>query len=181
MNPDSSFRQRFNAQKCCVLVPTYNNDATLKKLLLELESFTANIIVVNDGSTDTTAEILSEFDHFEIISLPQNAGKGNALKKGFKRAEEMGYRYAISIDSDGQHFPDDLPVFLQAVEDKKPQDPESLVIGSRKMNDPGIPEKSSLGNKLSSFWFWVETGVKLQDTQCGYRLYPIKAVNSLHL
>ena len=93
----------------------------------------------------------------------------------------MGFAYAISIDSDGQHYPDDLPVFLKALEEKREKDPELLVVGSRKMDDPSIPDKSSLGNSLSSFWYWVETGIRLQDTQCGYRLYPLQIVNSLHL
>lgn len=85
------------------------------------------------------------------------------------------------MDSDGQHFPDDLPVFLNALEERSPADPELLVIGSRKMDDPGVPEKSSFGNRCSTFWFRVETGVNLQDTQCGYRLYPLEVVNGLNL
>lgn len=181
MEQNSAFQQQFDTLKCCVLIPTHNNEATLKKVILDVQEFTSNVIVVNDGSTDATAEILSHFNHLEILSIPKNGGKGNALKKGFKRAEEMGFAYAISMDSDGQHFSDDLPVFLKAVADKKPEDPEILVIGARKMDEPGIPEKSSIGNMFSSFWFWVETGVKLQDTQCGFRLYPLKAINALHL
>ena len=161
------YQFRFDALHCCVLIPTYNNHATLSRVLDEVLDYTSNVLVVNDGSTDATEDILKNYPQLEVVSLPVNKGKGNALKTGFKTAADLGYDYAISMDSDGQHFPDDLHVFLEALENKEPQDPNLLVIGSRKMDDPSVPDKSSVGNRLSSFWFWVETGVKLEDTQCG--------------
>ena len=164
-----------------MLIPTYNNAGTLGRVLSGVLEFTSNIIVVNDGSSDATSLILSEFSSIKVVNLSRNRGKGNALRTGFRKAEELGYSYAISIDSDGQHFPEDLPVFLQALEQRKEGDRELLVVGSRTMDDPSVPDKSSLGNRLSSFWYWVETGIKLNDTQCGYRLYPLRTVNSLKL
>ena len=164
-----------------MLVPTYNNAATLERVLLGVLEFTSQIIVINDGSTDTTSEILKNYPQLWVLNLPKNKGKGNALRQGFRKAEELGFEYAISIDSDGQHYPEDLPIFLQAIEQNKESDPPLLVVGSRKMDSPGVPEKSSFGNRLSSLWYLVQTGIRLQDTQCGYRLYPIKIVNSLHL
>lgn len=143
--------------------------------------YTKNVIVVNDGSTDGTAQILKKYSFLRVINIPVNKGKGNALKEGFKEASKMGYKYAISMDSDGQHFPDDLHVFLDALDEHITSQPDLLVIGSRKMDDPTVPDKSSIGNRFSTFWFWVETGIKLKDTQCGYRLYPLEAVNSLTL
>ncbi len=143
-------------------------------------SFTTNIIVVNDGSTDATATILSTFEELHIIDIPVNKGKGNALRTGFAVAQENGYEYAIAMDSDGQHFPDDLDVFLSALETHTAEEP-LLVIGSRKMDDPSVPDKSSIGNRFSTLTYWLETGIKLQDTQCGYRLYPLRAVNELNL
>lgn len=175
------YQSRCDELKCCVLIPTYNNQATLKRVIDQVLTYTHNILVVNDGSTDRTAQILDNYSFLPVISVPENKGKGNALKVGFKEAYEMGYKYAISMDSDGQHFADDLHVFLDALESHLPENPDLLVIGSRKMDDPSVPEKSSIGNRFSSFWYWVETGIKLQDTQCGYRLYPLTAVNSLPL
>ncbi len=176
------YQHRFESLQCCVLIPTYNNHATLRRVIDEVLTYTRNIIIVNDGSTDGTAKILDNYyPALHVISIKTNKGKGNALKTGFREALEMGHEYAISMDSDGQHFPDDLHVFLDALEAHLPENPDLLVIGSRKMDDPTVPDKSSIGNRFSSFWFWVETGVKLKDTQCGYRLYPLKAVNSLQL
>lgn len=161
-----------------MVIPTYNNRNTLKKVLQGLLKYTRNLIVINDGSTDGSGEILQEIKELTVLEFPVNKGKGAALRAGFEKAQAMGYTYAISIDSDGQLFPDDLPVFLEALKNRTG---ELLVIGSRNMEAPGVPEKSTVGNRFSTFWFWVETGIKLRDTQCGYRLYPLKVVNSLHL
>lgn len=174
-------QKEFDTHKICVLIPTYNNGGTLERVLNEVLTYTTNILVINDGSTDQTPDILASFPTIEVFQYKQNQGKGYALKKGFALAEQAGYDYAISMDSDGQHFADDLAVFLEPVKNKKPGDREPLIIGSRKMDHPSVPDKSSIGNRLSTFMFLVETGINLQDTQCGYRLYPLKLVNSLRL
>ena len=181
MHIHSHYSAKFDLLRCCVLVPTYNNAATLERVLLGVLEFTSQIIVINDGSTDATAEILEKYPQLCVLELPKNRGKGNALRQGFKKAGELGFEYAISIDSDGQHYHEDLPVFLQSLEQRKESDPPLLVVGSRRMDGPGVPEKSTLGNRLSSLWYRVQTGLRLQDTQCGYRLYPLRMVNSLHL
>jgi len=154
----------------CVIVPTYNNQKTLKKVLDSILDFTTNIIIVNDGSTDSTTEILKSYSQVTQIHHPKNLGKGRALRNGFRKALEMGFEYAITIDSDGQHFAADIPVFLKAIQDE----PNALLIGSRNMTQENVPKKSSFGNKFSNFWFKFETGIKLDDTQSGFRLYPLR-------
>jgi len=164
---------RMNKLKCCVIVPTYNNYKTLKRVLDGILLQTSNVIIVNDGSTDATKNILAGYQDLVQIHLEKNKGKGNALRQGFKKAKELGYNFAITIDSDGQHFPEDIPVFLNHLEQ---ENQPVLLIGSRNMAQEGIPKKSSFGNKFSNFWFWFETGNKLQDTQSGYRLYPLNRI-----
>lgn len=164
-----------------MLIPTYNNAGTLDRVIFDVLQFTSHIIVVNDGSTDDTRDILAKFDEIEVISFAANRGKGVALKHGFQAAEKLGFEYAISMDSDGQHFADDLPVFLKRLEEKEANDPGLLLIGTREMSDASVPKKSSFGNKFSNFWFWVETGIKLTDTQCGFRLYPLKVIKHIPL
>ncbi|KPE51322.1 DUF2062 domain-containing protein [Chryseobacterium indologenes] len=157
-------------KKICVLIPTYNNEKTLKRVIDGVLDYTENIIAVNDGSTDATPEILAQYPQITVITLAENQGKGNGLKTGFRKAKELGYHYAITIDSDGQHYPDDIPVFVEALLREKE---DVLLIGNRNMSQDGIPKKSSFGNRFSNFWFWFETGIKLEDTQSGYRLYPL--------
>lgn len=168
-------RQKFDAQNICVLIPTYNNAGALGQVIEGVARYTRNIVVVNDGSTDTTAGILAQYDFLQVLSYPQNAGKGMALRRGFRFAAEKGYDYAITIDSDGQHYPDDLPAFL----DKLEEVPGALIIGARNMDQASVPGKSSFGHKFSNFWFWVETGIKAPDTQSGYRLYPVKRLSDM--
>ncbi|WP_395047323.1 DUF2062 domain-containing protein [Flavobacterium sp.] len=156
----------------CVIVPTYNNHKTLARVLDSVLEYTTNVIVVNDGSTDSTAEILKNYSNLTQIHHPKNAGKGIALQNGFKKALELNFDYAITIDSDGQHFASDIPLFINKIN----ADGEELLIGSRNMTQENVPKKSSFGNKFSNFWFWFETGIKLEDTQSGYRLYPVKKI-----
>ena len=176
MNP-KLLSEKFKTLKCCVIIPTYNNYKTLQQVIEGVLAHTEDVIVVNDGSTDATAEILKDFPQVQQIHLQKNKGKGNALRQGFKHAESLSYRYAITIDSDGQHFPEDIPSFIEALE--KEENKEVLFIGARNMTQLGVPKKSSFGNKFSNFWFWVETGNRLQDTQSGFRLYPISAMKNL--
>ena len=165
--------------KCCVLIPTYNNAGTLARVLDGVFRYTDRIIVVNDGATDSTAEILSGYPDLHQVHLPQNKGKGNALKVGFEHALDLDYDFAITIDSDGQHFPEDIPVFLEALQ--KEATKNVLYIGARNMRQHDVPGKSSFGNRFSNFWFWFETGTWLQDTQCGFRLYPLREIAKLKL
>ncbi|MFH6602757.1 DUF2062 domain-containing protein [Maribacter algicola] len=165
--------------KCCVLVPTYNNAGTLQKVLDGILKQTFNIIVIDDGATDGTKEILDAYPQIKRIHIPDNKGKGNALRTGFDEAIKQGYEFAISIDSDGQHFPEDIPVFLDALE--KEETKNVLYIGARNMEQSDVPGGSSFGNRFSNFWFWFETGTWLSDTQCGFRLYPLKQIADLKL
>lgn len=173
---DVAVKNRFKELKCCVIVPTYNNGGTLKPVLDQLLTYTDDLLVINDGATDNTPSILASYkDKISIITHEQNQGKGKALRNGIAAALKKGYHYAITIDSDGQHFASDLPAFLDAIEEA----PNSLIIGARNMAQENVPGKSSFGNKFSNFWFWVETGITLTDTQSGYRLYPIRQMDGI--
>jgi glycosyltransferase involved in cell wall biosynthesis len=156
-------------------VPTYNNEKFLEQLITDLLVLNAPIVVINDGSTDGTENILKRYAQIQTLSYMPNQGKGLALRRGFRYALSMGYRYAISIDSDGQHFVSDIPDFLDSLE----QDPDTLIIGARNMDQSSVPGKSSFGHRFSNFWYRVETGIKLPDTQSGFRLYPVARLDKM--
>ena len=172
MKPTIPQQELLHSTHFCVIVPTYNNHKTLKKVLDSILDFTPNIIIVNDGSTDETSEILKQYSQLTQIHHPKNLGKGRALRNGFRKAIEQKFEYAITIDSDGQHFASDIPNFIAEIQ----KEPNSLLIGSRNMTQENVPKKSSFGNKFSNFWFKFETGIKLEDTQSGFRLYPLKLI-----
>lgn len=152
-----------------VIIPTYNNEKTLTTVIEDVLFYVEDIIVVNDGSTDSTPTLLENYPNLHIITHPTNKGKGTALKNGLKQAKAAGYRYAITIDSDGQHFASDIPIFMEEIE----KEPDTLLVGARNLTSDNMPGKNTFANKFSNFWFKLETGVKLQDTQSGYRLYPL--------
>lgn len=169
-----SERNRLNF---CVIIPTYNNCNTLARVLDSVLLQTIEVIVVNDGSTDATSEILKNYPQIAQVHFEKNCGKGTALRAGFKKAIALEYTYAIAIDSDGQHFATDIPAFITCIEN----DGDALIIGSRNMKQQGVPGKSSFGNNFSNFWFWFETGIRLTDTQSGFRLYPLKLIPKKYL
>ena len=103
----------------CTLIPTYNNGKTLGNIIERTLAVCNDIVVVNDGSTDNTADVLggfSENKNITVVSYPKNKGKGYALRVGLQKARELGFDYAVTVDSDGQHFPEDIPLLLEAAE-----------------------------------------------------------------
>ena len=172
-----TYKERMTALKCVVVMPTYNNAGTIAQVISDVKNYADDVIVVNDGSTDNTASILASIEGIKVIDYPKNKGKGYALKLGLAKAYEWGYRYAITIDSDGQHYADDIPVFIEKIEEK----PDSLLIGARNLTADNMPSKNTFANKFSNFWYKVETGEKLSDTQSGFRLYPLEKLQKIHL
>ncbi|MFT3945551.1 MAG: DUF2062 domain-containing protein [Agriterribacter sp.] len=170
MNENNILREAFSNWNLCVIIPTYNNAGTLPVVITDVAGYTKNVIVVNDGSTDNTETIVSSFPFITYIGYSKNVGKGWALRKGFEKAIALGFEYAITIDSDGQHYAKDIPVFIE----KLKTSPAAIIIGSRNLNQENMPGKNTFGNKFSNFWFKVETGINMPDTQSGYRLYPVQ-------
>ncbi|NCO55082.1 MAG: DUF2062 domain-containing protein [Bacteroidetes bacterium] len=161
--------------KFCVIIPSYNNATKIEAVINDVLLQTNNVIVINDGATDNTAQLLAHYKNIKVISYPQNKGKGYAVKKGFKKAIELGYEYAITIDSDGQHCAEDISKFINACFINQ----NAIIIGNRSIIKGKISRKSSFANNLSNFWFLVITGIKLDDTQSGFRLYPIKKMQHI--
>lgn len=170
-------KETLHARGICVIVPTYNNEGTIEHVVSGCLQQCDDVIVVNDGSTDRTGEILRREEGITLIDYAENKGKGHALREGFRRAQAMGFAYAITIDADGQHYPEDIPLFLKANQER----PGTLIVGSRNLSGVERSAGSSFANKFSNFWFYVQTGRRLEDTQTGYRLYPLKKLALLSL
>lgn len=170
-----TYKERLTALECVVIIPTYNNAGTVANVIADVKQYASDIIVVNDGSTDDTSAILKNINDIKVIEYPDNKGKGYALKLGLTKAYEWGYRYAITIDSDGQHYADDIPAFIDRIE----QVPDSLLIGARNLTADNMPSKNTFANKFSNFWYKVETWQNLTDTQSGFRLYPLKKIHGI--
>ena len=170
-------QQLLHDRGICVVIPTYNNASTVGQVVKDCLRQCRDVIVVNDGCTDGTPDILSSIDGITVVEYGSNRGKGYALKTGFRKALEMGFAYALTLDADGQHYASDIPLFLEA----NRQHPGALIIGSRQLEGVDRSRGSSFANKFSNFWFWVQTGRALSDTQTGYRLYPLHRLHGLSL
>lgn len=171
-------RKTLRERGICVVIPTYNNVGTISDVVARAKVQCDDVIVVCDGSTDGTAELLRAMDGITLVDYPCNAGKGIALKRGFRKAISMGFAYAITLDADGQHFPEDISILLSA--NKK--NSGALIVGKRKgLEKADRSFGSKFANAFSNFWFFVQTGKNLQDTQTGYRLYPLRKLYGLSL
>ncbi len=156
------------------VIPTYNNEKTLARVIGEVRRYCTDVLVVNDGSTDSTAGIIAGAGVGSISYAP-NRGKGYALRRALRYAAEHGYRYMLTIDSDGQHYASDIPKFVEEIA----KTPDALLVGARNLRSDNMPGKNTFANKFSNFWFRVETGIRLDDTQSGFRLYPVRRMKGM--
>ncbi|MDR0829564.1 MAG: glycosyltransferase family 2 protein [Prevotellaceae bacterium] len=171
--------------KICIIIPVYNSENLIADVIKSVLQYADNLIVVNDGSTDGTAEVLrvvgarliAPLRKIEIISYAKNRGKGYALQQGFARALALGFTHAITMDADGQHLATDIATLVQASENQ----PNALIVGARKFDNPNMPQGNIFANNFSNFWFAVQTGQKLPDTQTGFRVYPLHKMGKMRL
>ena len=162
----------------CALIPTYNNAETIVDVVRRVHQQVHDIIVVDDGCTDNTKELLSAIDvPVTVVSHTHNKGKGRALASGFRKALEMGFDYTLTIDADGQHYPEDIPLLIRALE----VHPNALIVGSRQFTDDNMDGKSKFANLFSNFWFRLQTTIDLPDTQTGMRIYPLHRLYGLNI
>ncbi len=154
----------------CIVIPCFNHPATVAAVARAAQAH-CPVVVVDDGSTLP----LPELPGCTLVRLERNGGKGAALRAGLRKAMELGCTHAITMDADGQHFAEDLPKFLAAARAQ----PEAFIVGVRDFFAAGCPTHRRRSNAVSTFWFRVESGVELGDTQCGFRCYPLALVRRL--
>ncbi len=164
-----------------VLLPTFNNADALPHVLDEIARRSWPMLVVDDGSTDTTASVLEKFQRdqptatLHRLSHPTNRGKGRALRSGFAEARRRGYTHALTMDTDGQHVAEDAAKLLDAAA----ENPTALVTGWRDAADPHYPGKSRWGRRFSNFAILLCSGRRVIDSQCGLRVYPLGLVEAV--
>ena len=162
MNPQSP--------RYCVVMPTYENAGTVCAVADSVLAAGYHLIAVADGPHDGTAELLDGYrDRVTVVAYNENRGKGHALSAGFAKAVGEGYDYAVTIDSDGQHSADDIPLLVEA----SLRNPGAVIVGRRAMEGVERPASSGFANRFANFWFAVHTLRRFPDTQSGFRCYPL--------
>ena len=163
-------------RQCVAVIPCFNEAPTIGAVIAEVRGYMPNIIVVDDGSSDGTA-LKAEAAGAEVIRLGRNGGKGVALRAGWHRAQERGFIWALTMDGDGQHAPEDIPKFFAQAETS----PATLVVGNRMGNAEAMPWVRRQVNRWMTRRLSRLTGVRLADSQCGFRLVNMETMARLPL
>ena len=161
--------------RCAIVIPAYNHGAQVRKVAEKCLQFGLPVVVVDDGSTDSTSDVLASLSGVTVIHHKQNQGKGASLLTGFAAVLRFA-DWAITIDADGQHDPEDILSLTQEV----PVGQRPLVIGKREdMGHKNVPWTSRWGRRFANFWVWTSCGRWFSDSQSGFRVYPLP--ETLHL
>jgi len=151
--------------KACVIIPTYNESKEISGIIKEIRKQDLDVLVVDDGSTDSTAQIAAHAGAIVLRNLI-NEGKGACLRKGFRYAIENDFDAVITMDGDGQHLPQDLSNFMRAAGNSK----SGIFVGNRMLETKGMPWIRIITNKFMSWIISILSKQKIPDTQCGFRL-----------
>ncbi|MDD5348473.1 MAG: glycosyltransferase family 2 protein, partial [Candidatus Omnitrophica bacterium] len=162
--------------KTCVILPAHNESATIAGIVEQIKKQNLHVLVIDDGSTDDSAR-LARTQGAVVLRTQRNYGKGAALTRGFSYALEHGFDAVITMDADGQHLPQDIPVFLESLRDPGP----GLVIGNRMANLGAMPYLRVMTNRFMSWMLSMITGQKICDSQCGFRLISRTVLEKLKL
>jgi glycosyltransferase involved in cell wall biosynthesis len=162
--------------KPLIVIPVYNHAGTLREVVTRALDVCGDVLVVDDGSTDGSEEVLKDLP-VRFIRHPQNRGKGVAILTAAHEARRLGMSHIITIDADGQHDPANVSRFLPVIR----ENPLAIVVGKRIFNSNTVPFSSRFGRSFSNFWLRVETGYSLKDTQSGFRAYPVVILEWLKL
>ncbi|AGF76713.1 glycosyl transferase [Desulfocapsa sulfexigens DSM 10523] len=164
-----------NRDAVVIVIPAYNHGTRISDVVRETAALGYPVIVVDDGSTDQTAETLSSIKGITVLTHPRNMGKGAALRTGFFSAKDS-FDWAVTLDADGQHKAEDIENLLAVV---KGED-RPIVVGSRQgMDGINVPWTSRFGRGFSNFWVWLSGGPRISDSQSGFRLYPLPEILEL--
>ena len=152
--------------RICVLIPAYNEAAHIERIVREVLSHVRDVIVIDDGSKDETAN-LAEKAGAVVLRQPENRGKGTALNVGFEHARQHGFEALITMDADGQHLPAEVPKFVETYTRTR----IPALIGSRMGDLHTMPAVRRCTNLFMSWLLGRVMHRYIADTQCGFRLY----------
>ncbi len=157
-----------------IVIPAYNETLTITGVIERALKQTPLVIVVNDASTDDTAELVKQTEAI-LVDLPQNQGKAGALQAGFDKALSFDVSCVVTLDGDAQHNPEDIPKLLAYFA----QHPNNLCIASRLKDRKNAPTSRRIANSIADFWVSWAAGTPIADSQSGFRLYPAALLKKL--
>ncbi len=160
-----------------VIIPVYNHEEKISDVVQESLKLDFPVFVVNDGSSDSTYDQLKDIEGITVINHDKNLGKGAAIITGFSEAQKIA-DWAVTIDADGQHNPDNIFNLIKAID----RNDRPIIIGRREnMFGPDVPWTSRFGRGFSNFWVWLSGGPRVSDSQSGFRIYPLPETAELKI
>jgi glycosyltransferase involved in cell wall biosynthesis len=172
----SLFKKVVLEDKICVIIPAYNVAETIGDVVKGAFQHVRMVMVADDGSGDGTGENARSAGA-KVIFIDRNQGKGHALKVLFKEAVKQGYTAVISMDGDGQHNPDEIPRLIHAHK----ENPGNIIVGSRMHSRENIPRARYNSMHVARFFISLAANQFIEDTQCGYRVYPLALIQRMAL
>jgi len=164
-----------NKNRFAFVIPVYNHAGKVAQVIHDAQALGYPVFVVDDGSTDDTYTRIKDIQGIQILRHEQNQGKGAAILTGFAAAKAVA-DWAITIDADGQHYPEDARHLIKAIPEKS----RPIVVGARSgMTGEHVPWTSSFGRKFSNFWVQMSGGPAISDSQSGFRIYPLPEARNL--
>lgn len=167
----------YNTNDIWCVIPTFNNRNTIKDIALNCRKYLEHVLVVDDGSTDCNVKDIFKDTDIIVLVHEKNLGKGRAMRTALNFISGQGGEFMITIDADGQHYPEELRKFIPAIR----SNPTAIIIGCRDFTAENVPGKSKFGRGFSNFWITLETGITVNDSQSGFRAYPVKYLAKMKL
>ncbi len=161
-------------QETAVVIPAYNEAATIRDLVERTLAQVSQVIVVDDASSDGTGDLLAGLP-VTLLRHEVNRGKGAALVTGFREALKREVSAVITLDGDGQHRPEDIPNFLVKARETR----GLIVIGSRRAGKQNQPRLNYRLNRIADFWISWASGYRIEDSQSGFRLFPREVLENV--
>jgi glycosyltransferase involved in cell wall biosynthesis len=172
--------KNFTSKNIWVVVPVFNEERVVEAFLKELQKLSYSVVVVDDGSTDASSEIIKKYPvHFVPLSI--NQGQGAALRKGLAYALERGAEYLVTMDADGQMQSIDIPRLLAPVQSGVCDLALGNRFGANDINASGLPFFRKYVLKIGSLVLWMWCGMKLQDSQNGFRVFSRMAAEKIQI
>ena len=163
-----------NKNKIAAVIPFFNESRTIYQIANNTLQYVNRVIAVDDGSTDDSSNNVPENKNITLLKIKDNRGKGFALREGLNEGVNRGYTQLITIDADLQHNPDEIPLLINELKNF------DIVIGNRLNNLVNMPFHRKMSNKITSFLLSLKTGVKIIDSQCGFRAYRAEVIKNIN-
>lgn len=159
-----------------VVIPAYNEAATVRDVVARSQRYCRHVVLVDDGSSDGTAAMVAGLE-VTVLRNEENLGKAGSLWRGFQYAMARGAAGVVTLDADGQHAPEEIPLLLEASLKR----PDAFIIGARRRDQRKTSIWRYAANRVADFWISWAAGRSIDDSQSGFRVYPSSFLQNLHV